>query len=518
MNRDENNRNDNQRNIGQDQENETLNTRDTSHDAERGTTDIASTAPEQRTNTDTNTATVDNREENNNPLEESIFDRFMDTIMSVGRGRSQGTSREGETRSEGGAMENRPTGGNAAPENQTSYETPSGAIIITVNYVFSDENNPQNPNRSGSLVLTLPNNPSNRDPRFIQEFIRLATQMAYSTIVSGLSKSKGITLEKFNSFLPTKEHELSEECNTCSICFDNYEFALNDVMSSSMDETILLKKRKLNYRDSKSTDSLVSESSTNSNERSERNSGDRLGQPTDNAAPVKFLADFKGTFGHVPIQMPCGHIFGKSCLFEWLKNHNTCPLCRSSVSDGEDHSANTTSNVRNEETLNPNIRVINRPMHFGDFFSFNRDNESSNANMDTPSASRHEGSDANNARSGNNGGEISGNLDINSTGSIETGETGDSESSRSRNNNPGVFSHLLTYIRNNRRGAESLFPIGVASRRTNDGVETSTTESRGSSHNNSSFTNSDGSLNSSEERPSTNNSAEVSEPEDHTSQ
>ena len=24
----------------------------------------------------------------------------------------------------------------------------------------------------------------------------------------------------------------------------------------------------------------------------------------------------------------CKHIFHKSCIDEWTKNHNTCPLCR----------------------------------------------------------------------------------------------------------------------------------------------------------------------------------------------
>ncbi|KAJ8061301.1 hypothetical protein OCU04_010364 [Sclerotinia nivalis] len=35
---------------------------------------------------------------------------------------------------------------------------------------------------------------------------------------------------------------------------------------------------------------------------------------------------------HEPVKMPnCRHIFGRSCITEWLMSHNTCPLCRNQV-------------------------------------------------------------------------------------------------------------------------------------------------------------------------------------------
>lgn len=35
--------------------------------------------------------------------------------------------------------------------------------------------------------------------------------------------------------------------------------------------------------------------------------------------------------GEVPLEMPCGHVFGSICLKEWLYQSPTCPLCRVEV-------------------------------------------------------------------------------------------------------------------------------------------------------------------------------------------
>ncbi|KAL3535692.1 hypothetical protein ACH5RR_004153 [Cinchona calisaya] len=30
-------------------------------------------------------------------------------------------------------------------------------------------------------------------------------------------------------------------------------------------------------------------------------------------------------------QVPCGHVFHSTCTAKWLSDHNSCPLCRSTV-------------------------------------------------------------------------------------------------------------------------------------------------------------------------------------------
>ncbi|CAN3478783.1 hypothetical protein DICA0_E11562 [Diutina catenulata] len=200
------------------------------------------------------------------------------------------------------------------------------AIVITVNYVFSDQNNPSNPNQSGSLIMSLPNNSNNREPRAIHEFIRLATQMAYSSIVNGLHTRQGITVDKFLSF--PEVSRLSEEDKKCYICFEEMETAKPKREVEEGDRPV--KKRRLYNASSEttSTDSLASraasEAATEATEGSETTAA---------SVEAKLLCNHAADFGHTAIELPCHHVFGQSCLAEWLKEHATCPLCREKLEE-----------------------------------------------------------------------------------------------------------------------------------------------------------------------------------------
>lgn len=46
----------------------------------------------------------------------------------------------------------------------------------------------------------------------------------------------------------------------------------------------------------------------------------------ENPACSVCITDFE--IGNKGIFLPCGHIFHPDCIKPWLKDHNTCPVCR----------------------------------------------------------------------------------------------------------------------------------------------------------------------------------------------
>lgn len=230
----------------------------------------------------------------------------------------------------------------ASGASSTSTSASGGAIIITVSYVFSDENNPASPNRSGSLVMSLPNTPANRDPSTIQEIITLATQMAYSTIVNGFKKELRTSLAKFESFQRVADERL------CPICFEAYpppaELKATEPSASGREDSRENGGRGVDHAEGPNR---------------KRARGEEAASATEvelAAAPAqtpKHLSDYTGTFSHVAVKMPCGHVFGQSCLFEWLKDHTTCPLCRASVAD--EPAADTQSTVAGTAGTQPEV-------------------------------------------------------------------------------------------------------------------------------------------------------------------
>lgn len=58
---------------------------------------------------------------------------------------------------------------------------------------------------------------------------------------------------------------------------------------------------------------------------------------------------------HIPVQMPCKHIFGRSCLVEWLKQNVSCPLCRQEVEAEQNSTTAARSLIINRTNVPSNL-------------------------------------------------------------------------------------------------------------------------------------------------------------------
>ncbi|CDK24568.1 unnamed protein product [Kuraishia capsulata CBS 1993] len=259
------------------------------------------------------------------------------------------------------------TDSNATSASRT--DNASRNIILTVNYVYSAAaaatatatsmpSTEPGTNRSGSLVLHVPNIPTDHDEESIQVLIRLATSIAFRTIASALKRHAGVSTETFESFPVKKLTSLTE--TTCPICYD--EFVEADVTSN---------KRKRAHEDDEDEDEgeshpRKSRTRANGSVRSNPTAFHPASSPT--AKPVDL-------YTHSAVEMPCHHVFGRSCLFEWLRTNDTCPLCRDRVAthSGDSQSAltanvttlslpNLASVVRENQNLISSFS--NRPMNF----------------------------------------------------------------------------------------------------------------------------------------------------------
>ena len=62
------------------------------------------------------------------------------------------------------------------------------------------------------------------------------------------------------------------------------------------------------------------------------------------------------------VQLPCSHIYHKACIIEWIKQHNTCPVCRAELpTDDPDYE----KSKGRPPPANPQTRTFNPPPTIG---------------------------------------------------------------------------------------------------------------------------------------------------------
>ncbi|KAK9365935.1 hypothetical protein V1509DRAFT_320168 [Lipomyces kononenkoae] len=142
-------------------------------------------------------------------------------------------------------------------------------------------------------------------------------------------------------------NNIPESDRTCSICFDPYyekPVERKDVDTSMIDVTALCKHHPATSSAAENAE-LDSEEDSGHDQDSESRQPKLTTEAEEDAATYSERQQRESTPSkenqdtspqseaseHVPLQMPCGHIFGKNCLKEWLTTSTTCPLCRTAI-------------------------------------------------------------------------------------------------------------------------------------------------------------------------------------------
>lgn len=192
---------------------------------------------------------------------------------------------------------------------------------------------------------------------------------------SGIPNRKKLASEKAISELKNVDIDTVKD-DKCSICFEKYdEPPKNDSKPASIEgmtldqaEALAVKFDRLSKQQDEILEKLTANASNSieSNASKSRFNDPSLFFPADvgGAIPYRFPSrnistmvpvseeriltglkqdhkkDAKNAEDcHNPVKMPgCNHIFGKSCIVEWLKSNVSCPLCRREVESETDQS------------------------------------------------------------------------------------------------------------------------------------------------------------------------------------
>ncbi|KAH3673687.1 hypothetical protein WICMUC_003503 [Wickerhamomyces mucosus] len=328
----------------------------------------------------------------------------------------------------------------------------------------TNNNNQQDPQpRRGTIVLNVPDFPSNRSDGQINAMIEFATSLALSTIAANgfTGATKSIKKETFEKFPVLKRNEVHD--SNCAICFEEFTFPKRTLASEMNDSMINLhknlktkgengpniKRRRLDYisgstsseGNSASETRGVQEPSIRNDEQSQQEHQQESNWDNSTTRQSSNEESEEVEYGHEPLELPCKHVFGRSCIYEWLKKNNSCPLCRTVIhDDSEAPGVPESINVPNiANLLNPGTRERPTVIYLD-----------RNTNTLTTRESAENRTPSENLRS------LRGFVNQPSATAPRNQEVRD----------------LLGSLDSSASNMGSMFAMGVASRRTRDGVET----------------------------------------------
>lgn len=183
----------------------------------------------------------------------------------------------------------------------------------------------------GALVLSFRDVPISTPQERLESIISIAAELAMRRFSDLMSLPKGITRDQFEQLPVLQVRNLPEKQNaTCSICYENYEDEPGTFLKRARDgedeeneeDMDSVKKRRSESPGSPQT-METAPSHTSSYQEEQSSLEEQQLPPSEGESPRKYI--------HSPIQLPCGHIFGRECLDKWSQMENSCPLCRRKI-------------------------------------------------------------------------------------------------------------------------------------------------------------------------------------------
>ncbi|OWB79920.1 hypothetical protein B5S32_g4160 [[Candida] boidinii] len=267
-----------------------------------------------------------------------------------------------------GSNDNRSTGD---PSNTNTTTNNDDNNTTTTNNNNNNTNNANTPNNLprgidiGNLLS------GNRTPGTAQ-FNRLPFNVVLENIVTLLDptkKKKHASQRAIDSLITVNSNDLPETERVCPICYESYQDITNlkcenitntndtinsDSNNNNNSESVDVKLPSFfhglenddpdisfpmdstartisSYHPFTSEPSLIQDSNTSSTT-----------GPTNSAKT--------GEDAHFAVKIPkCGHVFGRACIVEWLKENVSCPLCRSEL-ESDENDSNSIGGLNNRDS------------------------------------------------------------------------------------------------------------------------------------------------------------------------
>ncbi|SCV04518.1 LAMI_0H16776g1_1 [Lachancea mirantina] len=190
----------------------------------------------------------------------------------------------------------------------------------------------------GVFVLNFTDVPETTTRERFDEVIALAAEVAMNRLTRRLGRMRGISKEAFDALPVLKASQMKDE--VCSICYDSFEEEMSSsedkVENDDDDEGVMKRAREedeeagLTVKRSRSEPAQESIETMSSEQRPiDTTSADN--QDTNHIAREAKKLTTAPEYKHSPLQLSCGHIFGRDCIRQWTKEHNSCPICRSPI-------------------------------------------------------------------------------------------------------------------------------------------------------------------------------------------